>query len=508
MFIIYSPPNLYKMKKLLLPSITLLVSISILVGFSSKKKTIHPGTAASNAINCVAPLNITAITDAEFNARYNPNVVMVRKNVYALSAAEITSIKTGVTAMKALPYTNKTSWEYQAAIHGTTRPDNLPSWNTCHQAGASFFFLAWHRMYVYFFERILRAKSGNANLTLPYWNYQTNAVIPPDWRNSAASNPLYDGSRSSTLNGGGSLPASIMTSINNALDLVPYYDFQTSLNGPHGSVHTTINGNMKNTNTAAKDPVFWLHHCNIDRLWAVWLRKCGGRANPTDAPWLTKTYTFFDENGTAVNMNGSQVIKTATQLNYNYDFSLIINPCLVIANKWVSTQRTFLLRKVAPLVLDGRLNRTSFKAEKPDELDNFMRTTKKSRINFSSATAPEKLVISLGGIKIDKMPEGVIEVYINLPAGETPTSASKSFVGLLDLFEAEHHQNMKGMGEPDDIEMDASKAAQALGLTLAGLKNAEISLVVRGNSLRGAEVKTEAKVTIQRTNFSILQLNK
>lgn len=155
------------MKKLLLLSVTLLVSILLLVGFSLKKK--HPQlSAASTAINCIVPANITAITDAEFKARYNPNVVMVRKNVYSLTAAEITSIKTGVTAMKALPYTNKTSWLYQAAIHGTTLPDNLPSWNTCHQAGASFFFLAWHRMYVYFFERILRAKSGNANLTLPY----------------------------------------------------------------------------------------------------------------------------------------------------------------------------------------------------------------------------------------------------------------------------------------------------------------------------------------------------
>lgn len=497
------------MKKFLLVSTVLLASIMILVSFSSKKKITQTGFAGSSIINCLPVENTaTPITEAEFKARYSPTAVMIRKNVYSLTAAEITSIKTGVTAMKALPYTDKTSWLYQAAIHGTTLPDNLPSWNTCHQPGASFFFLAWHRMYVYFFERILRAKSGNANLTLPYWNYQTNAVMPPDWRNSAPGNPLYDASRNSTINSGGSLPASIMTSINNALDLVPYYSFQTSLNGPHGSVHTTISGNMSSTSSAAKDPVFWLHHCNIDRLWEVWLRKCGGRANPTDAPWLTKTYTFFDENGTAVSMNGSQVVKTASQLNYRYDFSLLINPCLVLANNWVFTQRTLLLKKVAPLMLDGRSNKANFRLEKTDELDNFIKSSRKTKINFNSTTAPEKLVISLGGIKIDKFPDGVVEVYLNLPAGETASPNSKSFVGLLDLFEAEHHQKMVGMGEPDDIEMDASKAAQALGLTLADLKKAEISLVVRGASLRGTEVKTEAKITIQKTNFSILQLNK
>lgn len=496
------------MKKLLRPSLALLACIFLLVSFSLKKKHIQPGKdEAATAISCVATANIIPITDAEFKARYNPNVVMVRKNVYLLSAAEISSIKTAVTNMKALPYTNKTSWLYQAAIHGTTLTDNLPSWNTCHKPGAAFFFLAWHRMYVYFFERILRAKSGNASLTLPYWDYQTNAVIPPDWRNSAAGNPLYDGTRSGSLNSGGSLPASIMVAINNALDLVPYYDFQTSLNGPHGSVHTTINGNMYSPTTAAQDPVFWLHHCNIDRLWEVWKRKCEGRANPTDAPWLTKTYTFFDETGTAVSMNGSQVINTASQLNYKYDLPFKLS-CNFLINKWVFTQKVYLLRKIAPLMLDGRIQKASFKQEKSDELDNFMRTTKKTRINFGSTTAPEKLMISLGGVRIDKMPEGVIEVYLNLGAGETPTANSRSFVGLLDLFEAAHHQKMQGMGEPDDIELDASKAAQALGLTLADLKKAEISLVVRGNSLKGAEIKTEAKVTIQRTDFSIRQLNK
>ena len=496
------------MKRILLPSTALLACILLIAGFSSRNK--HSQMLArttSSAIACYALPDATPISDAEFKARYNPNVVMVRKNVYSLSAAEITSIKTGITAMKALPYTDNTSWLYQAAIHGTTLTDNLPSWNSCHKAGASFFFLAWHRMYLYFFERILRAKSGNPNLTLPYWDYQTNAVIPPDWRNSDPANPLYDGSRSATINAGGSLPPSIMVAFNNALALVPYYDFQTSLNGPHGSVHTTINGNMYSTTTAGKDPVFWLHHGNIDRLWEVWLRQCDGRANPSDAPWLTKTYTFFDENGVAVSMSGSQVVSTASQLNYKYDLPFKL-PCNFRINKWIFAQKVYLIRKVAPLALDGRIQKANFREEKTDDLENFIKRTNKTRINFTDQNAPEKLIISLGGIKVEKMPEGVVEVYLNLKQGEEPNPNSKNFVGLLDLFSAEHHQNMKGMGEDEDTEMDASKAAQALGLSLADLKNAEISLVVRGNSLKGVEVKTTAKVTIQRTNFAIHSLSK
>jgi tyrosinase len=225
----------------------------------------------------------------------------------------------GIIKMKALPYTNPTSWGYQAAIHGTTQTDNLLSWNTCHKVGETYFFLAWHRMYCYFFERILRAKSGRANLTLPYWNYQTNAVLPAAYRDKTATNPLYDATRTATINNGGALPASIMTAFNNSLDIVSFTNFQNNLSsGPHGSVHSTIAGNMAIVTTAAKDPVFWLHHSNIDRLWEFWLSKCGGRANPTTDPtWLNKSYTFFDENGTAVSLQGSQIIEIANQLNYN-----------------------------------------------------------------------------------------------------------------------------------------------------------------------------------------------
>ncbi len=295
---------------------------------------------------------------------------MVRKNVYTLSAAEIASIKTGITAMKALPLTNNNSWQYQAAIHGTTLANNLPSWNSC-QHGTEFF-LAWHRMYLFYFERILRAKSGNPNLTLPYWDYQTNAAIPPDYRSSAAGNPLYDASRSASMNGGGSLPASIMVSINNSLNNIPYFDFQSTLEGPHGSVHVAIGGNMGAVNRAALDPVFWLHHTNIDRLWEAWLRKCGSRTNPTavaNGTWMSKTYTFFDETGAAVNMTASQVLSTAASLSYKYDFPFKL-PCNMVVfdpGKW-HFQEISVLRKPVALNVNQKITRLPVNAQINDTM--------------------------------------------------------------------------------------------------------------------------------------------
>ena len=89
-------------------------------------------------------------------------------------------------------------------------------WNTCqaHHAGdVEDYFLPWHRMYVYFLERIIRKVSGHANFTLPYWNYSNAAVtsgprMPTAFRLPALStNPLFRTNRNAGTNGGSPIDA-------------------------------------------------------------------------------------------------------------------------------------------------------------------------------------------------------------------------------------------------------------------------------------------------------------
>jgi tyrosinase len=44
---------------------------------------------------------------------------------------------------------------------------------------------------------------------------------------------------------------------------------------PHASVHTSFGGSISSVPTAARDPLFFLLHCNVDRLWAKWQREFG-----------------------------------------------------------------------------------------------------------------------------------------------------------------------------------------------------------------------------------------
>ena len=67
---------------------------------------------------------------------------------------------------------------------------------------------------------------------------------------------------------------------------------------------------------AANDPIFWLHHCNIDRIWASWNR-AGGR-NPSDEAYLGQVFTLVDETGKPLPIGVADVLDTAA-LGYGYD---------------------------------------------------------------------------------------------------------------------------------------------------------------------------------------------
>jgi tyrosinase len=51
---------------------------------------------------------------------------------------------------------------------------------------------------------------------------------------------------------------------------------------PHGFAHTSFGGSISSIGTAAKDPLFFLLHANVDRLWAKWQRQFG-RFDPAQA---------------------------------------------------------------------------------------------------------------------------------------------------------------------------------------------------------------------------------
>jgi tyrosinase len=63
---------------------------------------------------------------------------------------------------------------------------------------------------------------------------------------------------------------------------INYPQFRTMEGNPHGSAHVSFGGFISSIGTAARDPLFFLLHCNVDRLWAKWQR-ANSRFNPAVA---------------------------------------------------------------------------------------------------------------------------------------------------------------------------------------------------------------------------------
>lgn len=265
--------------------------------------------------------------------------VRVRPDVTHLHGARLHSLMRGVAAMKALPPSDRRSWAFQAAIHGTADPAYTdPLFNQCQHG--TLLFLPWHRGYLYFFERILRWAAGDPNLTLPFWDWTAHPVLPEPFRSPAGgSNPLYESQRKA--NDGAALPASVVVDDldiamgQTAFPPAGFDGFSPDLEGsPHGAVHVLVGGAgglMSSVPTAAGDPIFWLHHANIDRLWDAWLILGGGQANPTDPGYLDTPYTFADETGGTVTVRVREIMSSAA-LGYRYEG--VPNPAAPAAATW------------------------------------------------------------------------------------------------------------------------------------------------------------------------------
>ena len=123
-------------------------------------------------------------------------------------------------------------------------------------------FLAWHRWFIRQFEKTLQ--KIDASVSLPYWDAITDRQIP-----QALDNPvlLTKWSISRSWN-----PSVLPTSADLAsvVGTGTFVVFQAAIEGAvHGGVHNAVGGDMKGSSSPA-DPLFWLHHANIDRTWSKW----------------------------------------------------------------------------------------------------------------------------------------------------------------------------------------------------------------------------------------------
>jgi tyrosinase len=216
--------------------------------------------------------------------------IRFRRNAARLTSGQLADLRAAFRAVKQID--DDRGYAHHAGIHGLPLPIG------CDNAHGTEFFLPWHRAYLYFFERAVRDQVPDA--MLPWWDWRTSgrraAAIPDAYARKTVErkrNPLAsaDVSPLALQQGGNAVPARTVRSpggpgapplptvaqVKQVLQLDDFVDFSFQLEQLHNNVHMWVGGHMGQIAYAAFDPIFWAHHCMIDRIWRLWqLRHPGG----------------------------------------------------------------------------------------------------------------------------------------------------------------------------------------------------------------------------------------
>jgi tyrosinase len=230
-----------------------------------------------------------SVTDAATSAVLHQRTLMVRvrKNANNLTVGERDRF------LNAYATLNAATADYQVFLDS----HNTEASGEIHHRPS---FLPWHRTFVLSLERHLQ--TIDPSVTIPYWHFDQPSpkIFSPDFMGGtpnsvgrvsfSATNPL----RNWTIFGGPGVTrvpyfdtATSGSQWDGGAGLNPVQDETTTLNlgpgfeefsdmeiDPHDTAHESFSsGPLTSMGTATQDPLFFLLHCNIDRLWAKWQQK-------------------------------------------------------------------------------------------------------------------------------------------------------------------------------------------------------------------------------------------
>src|ERR1700719_2327050 len=442
------------------------------------------------------------------------DMTYTRKNVLELGgdwADPILWYARGVKAMKARALNEPTGWRFFGAIHRIDQglwqqlgylsaSDPMPTsadiatyWTQCQHG--SWFFLPWHRGYLLALEAVVRDAvvklGGPADWALPYWNYfkPNENQLPPafasaDWPDGSGDNPLYVPQRYGPNNDGNvNVP---MDQVN--LTALGDPDFTGDANGgspgfggvdtgfshngpvhggietqPHDQVHVSVGGGdpesglpglMSDPDTAGLDPIFWLHHANIDRLWEVWDEMPTSTGEPTNPNWFNGPASIGErafvvpEPGQNLTYTPSDMKKMAA-LGYNYDdvSRPSAAPQMVARLQrfgMAAAAATSVVRSTAMagpkstelLGASGSLRVSGTEAKASVTLDTAVQ--RKVTASFQAAPtapkpAPDRIFLNLENVR-GLNDATAFNVYINVPEGDDPAKHPELKAGSIALF--------------------------------------------------------------------------
>ena len=122
-------------------------------------------------------------------------------------------------------------------------------------------FLTWHRQFILDFEE--RLQEFEPNICLPYWDWRSKRKVPKhmqvrDWMGLEQGR----GKRGSAIGR--------KVKLNKIEKIRDFREMSDEIELLHNSIHGSLGGEMALGATAPEDPIFFMHHAFVDKMWDYW----------------------------------------------------------------------------------------------------------------------------------------------------------------------------------------------------------------------------------------------
>ena len=382
---------------------------------------------------------------------------------------------------------------------GLRKLDAEKIWGQCPHQASDFF--VWHRMYIYFFEQCIRALTNTPDFTLPYWAYsdKSQRAIPADFRSpvvKGAQNPLWR-ARNVLLN-----DAISSNPIEDRFIVgVGDYDYWAKTTFaefsavaeliPHNAVHVLLGHTgfeMSTVALAPRDAIFWVHHCEIDRIWYSWA-KAGGE-KPKAAAWFDNDYYFVDGTGKLVSLKGRDVIGTE-QLGYSYDRAIPKPPSAFQKKDEVASQQVQIAEVPAAaaekIVVPNERTRITLASN--EKLNVLMSSSDQTAKSWS-------LVIE--GLHTSRTISAILDVYVNLSDNADEKAIERFRAGTIALFghvpDGEKHEH----GDNVIYKFDITELVKQLRAEGRWRAAPNVTIIISAGELKGGTVQFDRMAVMAR----------
>jgi len=405
-------------------------------------------------------------------------------------------------ANKILSVDSPIQWENWVKVHARHCTETNPG--VIDQVHWSWFFLPWHRAYLWFLERHLANVitqvfgEDGSTFALPYWDWITHKEMPntrlrvakglasplfgydltkenmvssdglefdnlalwDGYRKPTVVEPTMDPKNERTQDSKEHIEETIQFMSAQFIQFMLALDFEDFAGRavepqakipnpdgmgilehyPHNNGHDWVgsrfgrNRDMGTLRYAALDPIFFMHHANIDRIWS-WYR--GAQPDPTK-PWGShkyiwgkQPYTFIDIDGSPVTVTVADIVTSMTNVRYREPQSPPAETAQLLSE--VHAPQKQLQAKIVPLVREEKTITTT-----PLTLSVAPRVETQSF--FSSLTSKPNplslLVIETGPVTYTG--KFTVRVFVNMTNADANTSThDPHYVGRIRALDSE-----------------------------------------------------------------------